>query len=324
MAFDKHYPLWMQAKPSGGGQKAPVGTAAILAAGIAEHVGHAVSFVDEPAMCDSSFGPGSIGFSLQSDGLPTAWMGRLVAFPLGAESAVLAASAELPCGVATLITDSLSVSDTLGGTLAVAEVPGGRDFVEAIGVEPDTATPRLREMATTHAKVHRVDPATVRGVPALDLHRVLTDLPDTMAGERSWLAAHAPAPGAQVLCHGGLSPLVVRLDAAQPNKPVFRNWSAATIGEPEFDLAWTLLSFWIAPFFAATRSERRGMLMIRDGLANLYRTSYATIGPIDATRLKYWQAYHAAIGFLDDQRNPGTLPSEVGPSLHKRFTKLAR
>ena len=324
MAFDKHYPLWMQAKPSGGGESPPEGTAASLAEGIAQHVGHAVSFVDEPTMCDSSFGPGSIRFSLQSDGLPTTWMGRLVAFPLGAESALLTASANLPCGVATLITDSLSVSDTLGGTLAVAEVPSGRDFVEAIGIEPDTATPRLREMAITHARVNLVDPAKVPGIPALGLHRVLSDIPDTMADERDWLVAHAPVPGVQGLCHGGLSPLVVRLDALQPNKPVFRNWSASVIAEPEYDLAWTLLSFWIAPFFAATRSERRGMLMIRDGLANLYRTSYATVGTVDADRLKYWQTYHAAIGFLDDQRNPGNLPSEVGPSLHKRFAKLAR
>jgi len=44
-------------------------------------------------------------------------------------------------------------------------------------------------------------------------------------------------------------------------------WSAAVLAEPEHDLAWTLLSFWIAPFFANTRSERRGMIMIRDGLA---------------------------------------------------------
>lgn len=324
MAFDKHYPLWMQAKPSGGGDAAPDGVAEALASGIAAQLGHQVSFVDAPTLCDSSFGPGSVGFSLDSTGLPTEWMGRLVAFPLGAESAVLEAAPLLPCHVAALVTGALVVSADLGGVWAVAEVPGGRDFVEAIGTEPETATPRLREMAALHAKVHQVNPAKVVGVPALDFHEVLGSLPTDMATERSWLSANHPGPGAQALCHGGLSPLVVRISSASSDPLTFRNWSAAVVAEPEYDLAWTLQSFWLAPLFAATRSERRGMLMIRDGLANLYRTAYKSVAPVNADRLKYWQAYHAAIGFAEDRANPGHLPAEVGPSLRKRFAKLAK
>ncbi len=84
-----------------------------------------------------------------------------------------------------------------------------------------------------------------------------------------------------------------------------RNWSAAVLAEPELDLGWSLLSFWIAPFFANTRSERRGMIMIRDGLANLFRTGYEAARPVDAERVRYWQAFHAA------RAPPGRSPTPV-------------
>lgn len=324
MAFDKHYPLWMQAKPSGGGTDAPPGVGDALVASISAATGGEVAFVDAPTVGDSSFGPGSIVFSLRSDELPTEWMGRLVAFPVGTESAVLRRADALPCKVATLVTDTLAVSDDLGGTLAVASVPAGRDFVDLIGEEPETATPRLKQMASVHAQLHRVTSSGFDGVEPLDFDASISALPDSLASEAAWLSGNHPGSGAQVLCHGGLSPLMVRQDTEDPNALVFRNWSGAVVAEPEFDLAWTLLSFWLAPMFAATRSERRGMLMIRDGLANLYQSGYKAVAPIDTARVKYWQAYHCAIGHADDLRNPGAFPSEVGPSLKKRFAKLTR
>ena len=276
-------------------------------------------------MADETFGPGTVVLSLSADdALPTEWMGRLAVFPTGNESAILAAAAQLPCGVAALVTDALEVPTELGGELAVASVPSGRDFVEVIGAEPDTATPRLRAMATLQAHLHRVDVRKVEGVPALDFEGVLGALPDELAVEAAWLRANCPPPGSEVLCHGGLSPLMVRVDADDPSRLIFRNWSAAVRAEHTYDLAWTLLSFWIAPFFAATRSERRGMLMIRDSLANLYRTTYQATSPVNAERLAYWQAFHAVVGVADDLRNPGHLPEEVGPALRKRFKKLAK
>lgn len=325
MAHDKHYPLWMQAAPAGGGEPVPEGTAEALAGAIGERLGRAVSFVDAPTLGDESFGPGTLLCSLRADdALPTEWMGRLAVFPVGTESAILSAAAQLPCGVAPLVTDALTVPDDLGGVLAVAGVPSGRDFVEVIGAEPDTATPRLRSLAALQAQLHGVDVRKIDGVPALDFERVLRELPDDLAVEASWLRSNCPPPGSEVLCHGRLSPLMVRVDADDPGRLIFRNWSAAVRAEHTYDLAWTLLSFWIAPFFAATRSERRGMLMIRDGLANLYRTSYAAASPVDAQRLDYWQAFHAVVGVAESLRNPGSLPEEVAPALRKRFKKLAK
>lgn len=325
MTDTTHHTLWVPEKPSGGGEPAPAGMADALAEAIGDRLGRPVTYVDEPAMADETFGPGTVVLSLRADdALPTEWMGRLAVFPKGTESAVLAAAALLPCGVAALVTDALAMPAEHGGALAVASVPSGRDLVEAIDVEPSTTTPRLRAMATVQAQLHGVDPRKVDGVPALDFTGVLGALPDELADEAAWLRSHCPPPGSEVLCHGGLSPRVVRIDADDPNLLVFRNWSGAVRAEHTYDIARTLTDFWIAPFFATTRSERRGMLLARDELTNLYRATYQETAPIDDERLAYWQAFHAVVGVADDLRNPGHLPDEVGPALSKRFKKLAK
>ena len=302
----------------------PDGTAEMLSAAIGEHLGRSVEFVDEPAMADMGFGPGTVLLSLRADDvLPTKWMGRLAVFPTGTESAVLAAAAQLPCGVATLVTDALDVPTGSGGDLTVASVPSGRDLVEVFGAEPDLVTPRLRAMATLQAQLHGVDIRKVHGIPALDFERVLAALPDELAGEAAWLRANCPPPGSEVLCHGMLSPLTVRVDTEDPTRLIFRNWSAAVRAEHTYDLAWTLLGFWLAPFFAASRSERRDLLMSRDELATLYRTTYQAISPVTAERLAYWQAFHAVVGAGHAMRNPGPGSEEVCTALLKRFKKLA-
>lgn len=325
MTDTTHPMLWTSEKPTGGGEPAPVGMADALAGAIGDRLGRPVAYVDEPTLADDSFGPGTVVLSLRADDeLPTEWMGRLAVFPTGTESAVLAAAAQLPCGVAALVTDALALPDEHGGTLTVASVPSGRDLVESIEAEPDTATPHLRAMATLQAQLHGVDPRKVDGVPALDFTGVLGALPDGLEDEAAWLRSHCPSPGSEVLCHGRLSPLVVRIDADDLNRLVFRNWSDAVRAEHTYDVARTLTSFWIAPFFAATRSERRDTLLARDELANLYLATYRETAPIDDERLAYWQAFHAVVVAGDDLRNPGHLPDDLGPALRKRFRKLTR
>ena len=325
MTDTTNHPLTIPAKPAGGGEPAPTAAADALAAAIGDHLGRPVEYVDVPTAADETFGPGTVVLSLRADdALPTEWMGRLAVFPTGTESAVLAAAALLPCGVAALVTDSLVVPAELGDELAVASVPSGRDLVAVIEDEPDTATARLQAMATLQAQLHRVDVRKVGGVPSFDFEGVLGTVPDELAGEAAWLRANCPPPGSEVLCHGGLGPSVVRVDADDPNRLIFRNWSASVRADHNYDLAWTLLDLWIAPLFAATRGERRDLLMNRDGLAELYRTTYQVTSPVDTERLTYWQAFHAIVRAADDLRDPGHLPDGVGPALRKRFKKLAK
>jgi aminoglycoside phosphotransferase (APT) family kinase protein len=325
-----HYPLWMQVAPGAAGDVLPAAAVEQLRDDLAAHLGAAVTFTEPPRRLDTSFGPFAVGCRLAaSRALPDEWDASLVLRAEGAaaEATVLDAAAHLPCRVPALVAPAVPVSDDLGGSVLVATWPDGTDFVEIIGRDPDRARDLFQRLARTQAALHDTGSAQVGpGVPVFDLAAELDALGPAFEAEAGWLRANAPTPaGEPVLCHGGLTPLVASLEADDDATPfTVRNWSAAVLAEPELDLGWSLLSFWIAPFFANTRSERRGMIMIRDGLANLFRTGYEAARPVDAERVRYWQAFHAARGAARALADPGSMPDEVGPNLRKRFAKLTR
>jgi hypothetical protein len=327
MPFETHYPLWMQTGPSGGGDPLPGPLADQLIEALAAHLGQSAAPVAPPVLADSSQGPGAVLVSLTGEGLPDAWRSPLVVRAIGAEAEAAVASAAaarvLPCGAPRLVAASVAVPDELGSSMVVLSVPEGRDVMDLINDEPGAAGDRLRELGRLHASLHAVDAAQVPGLPVLDFAAVLAGLPPELSAERAWLEANRPAGAALAVCHGGHTPMVVR-QVPDDDRLLVRNWSAAVAAEASYDLARTMLSFWIAPFFAATRSERRGMTMIRDGLANLYRTAYAESTTVEDARLNYWQAFHAVVGIADAAARPGVLPEDVGPNLRKRFIRLSR
>lgn len=327
MPFETHYPLWMQTGPSGGGEPLPAALAEQLLLALSAHLGRPVSAATPPVLADSSHGPGAVEVSLTGADLPDAWRAPLVVRAVGAaaEAAVATAAAAgvLPCATPGLVAAAVVVPEDLGSSVVVLSVPEGRDVMDLISDEPGGAGDWLRELGRLHAALHAVDVADVAGLPPLDVAAVLAGLPPDLANERAWLEAHRPSDAASVVCHGGLTPMEVR-QVPHDERLLVRNWSAAVAAEPSYDLGRTMLSFWIAPFFAKTRSERRGMTMIRDGLANLYRTAYAERIPVDEARLNYWQAFHAVVGIADAAARPGVLPEDVGPNLRKRFIRLSR
>jgi aminoglycoside phosphotransferase (APT) family kinase protein len=326
----RHYPLWMQVAPGAAGDALPAAAADQLREDLAAHLGTPVTYAEPPRRLDTSFGPYAVGCRLDAtSGLPLGWDASLVLRAEGAaaEAAVLGAAADLPCQVPELLATDLSVSDDLGGRVLVATWPEGTDFVEVVGRDPDRSRDLFQRLARTQAELHGVDASVMTpGVPTVDLTAELGALGPGFDAEAAWLRANAPTPaGDAVLCHGGYTPLVASLGVDDDVTPfTVRDWSAAVLAEPEYDLGWSLLSFWIAPFFAQTRSERRGMIMIRDGLANLFRTGYEDVRTVDADRLRFWQAFHAARGAARAAADPGSLPDDVGPNLRKRFTKLTR
>ena len=239
-----------------------------------------------------------------SRALPDEWDASLVLRAEGAaaEAAVLDAAAHLPCRVPALVAPAVPVSDDLGGSVLIATWPDGTDFVEIIGHDPDRARDLFQRLARTQAALHDTGSVQVGpGVPVFDLAAELDALGPAFEAEAGWLGPNAPTPaGDPVPATGGSRrwwPASRPTTTARPSRCA--TGRPRCCAEPELDLGWSLLSFWIAPFFANTRSERRGMIMIRDGLANLFRTGYEAARPVDAERVRYWQAFHAA------RRRPG-------------------
>ena len=306
-------------------------TAALLDA-VAPIIGPGARFEQRPEALDTSYGPATFGFRLAGEDLPDGWDRPLVVrvpdgeagSGSGSDTSLEAEAAALAfCGrngIAAPDALALLAASDLGLAALVTSRPTGAGMLELIGAAPERTNTLLKALAEQQAALHAC-PLDDVGVPALALDERIAEVergPADLAKETAWLRANVPAAATSVLCHGYLQPLVASGDPGVGEPLTIRNWARAVVAEPEYDLAMTVLAFWSAPFYAGTRSERAGLKMIRDMLANLYQGSYEAVRPLDAARLRYWQAYHAVRGMAD----PAT-PTDLVPALRKRFKKLA-
>ena len=163
--------------------------------------------------------------------------------------------------------------------------------------------------ANHHADLHdRTAGAPPAGIPVIDPTAEVERIDVTRyAPTVAWLRAHAPEPAdpeRAVLCHGGYQPLCVYGpgpdtwgDHGGPGGGLTAtNWCGAVVAEREYDVAFTLVAFWSAPFFAPSRAERTAVKMIRNTLATTYRQAYGRRVALDPERLAFWQAFHAQRG----------------------------
>jgi hypothetical protein len=177
--------------------------------------------------------------------------------------------------------------------------------------------------------------------PAAELARIDAE---RYPAEVAWLAEHQPEPEPPVLCHGGYQPLATfgpppeawEAHGGPGGGLVVVNWSAAVLAEVAYDVAFTLVAFWSAPYFAPNRSERTAIKMIRNTLLNTYKQGYAASATVDLDRLRYWQAFHALrgrarlTGAYDAEGSPfaapdrGAVPTELEPELARLFRQLTR
>jgi hypothetical protein len=234
------------------------------------------------------------------------------------------------------------------GTLwaLITEVVDGIPLPELIGFNLHHSDDLLRGFAAHHLAVHRL-PAGELGedhpVPVIaDAAEVARLDPDRFPAERNWLDEHLLAPAAAGLCHGGYQPMCVfgpppgawdEHGGAGQGLTV-ANWSGAVLAPPEFDVAFTLVAFWSAPFFAKNRAERAAIKMIRNTLLNTYTLGYS--GELDPDRVRFWRAFHAARGLArlagayDAEGSPfgpqdrGPLPDDLGPELQRHFRQITR
>lgn len=218
---------------------------------------------------------------------------------------------------------------------------------DLIGFNLHHSNTLLTGFAAHHDAIHRLPAGELAGgaVPRIDPAEELGRIhrhryPDEVA----WLADHLPDPVEPVLCHGGYQPLATfgpppeEWDAhGGPGKGLtVVNWGAAVLADVHYDVAFTLVAFWSAPFFAPNRSERTAIKMIRNTLLNTYKQGYTACRPIDPDRLRFWQAFHALRGMArlsgayDADGSPfaapdrGAAPTELEPELARHVRQLTR
>ena len=227
------------------------------------------------------------------------------------------------------------------------EVPGVA-LPELIGFNLHHSDALLHGFAANQADIHRIPVADLAGdhpLPVVDAQAELSRIPAAaFPKERRWLDEHLPAPAAPVLCHGGYQPMSVfgpppeewEAHGGAGRRLVTTNWCAAVLAEPEFDVAYTLVALWSAPFFAKNRAERTAIKMIRNTLINTYKLGYERVHPLDADRLRFWEAFHVLRGIArlggdyDSADSPfappdrGSLPVELAGELPRRYQQLTR
>ena len=266
------------------------------------------------------------------------------------EVAAMACNSAHGCGVPSVrgIVE-LELDDPAGPRFALVTDPvTDVALPELIGFNLHHSNELLDGFAAHHDAIHRlpVDDLLAGGaVPSIDARTEVERIDaDRYPAERAWLDDHVPAPVPLVLAHGGYQPLAVfgpPPDAwAEHGGPglglTVVNWCAAALAEPEYDMAFTLVAFWSAPFFAPNRSERTAIKMIRNTLLNTYKQGITARREVDADRLRFWQAFHALRGMArldgayDADGSPfaaadrGAVPLDLGPELHRHFRQLTR
>jgi Phosphotransferase enzyme family len=345
----------------------PVGTwSAALLRVCAEAAGSPFTYAAEPTELDPSQGPWAFRFGLAANGASATGTWRSDPGPRwGASLIVRLAGARGPLEREA---EAMRLARAGGGGAAAPSLIAGLDvdgrpealwalvsedvdgvaLPELIGFNLHQSDDLLRGFAAFHDAIHRLpvgDLGPRHPVPVIvaadEVARIDAAL---FPAEHRWLEEHLPPPAPAVLCHGGFQPLCVYgpppsawADHGGPGRDLTAtNWSGAVLAEPEFDVAYTLVAFWVSPLFAKNRAERTAIKMIRTALLNTYKLGYTAQREIDPDRTRFWQAFHALRGlarlegaydgggspFASQDRGP--LPDGLATELHRHFRQLTR
>ncbi len=106
-----------------------------------------------------------------------------------------------------------------------------------------------RRLGEVLARIHQVNPASVRGLPRVDALGQVTGLYQAFAEPRPaleiglcWLAGHRPAPAADTLVHGDFR--TGNLMVGQDGLHGVLDWELAHRGDPGQDLGWLCTKAW--------------------------------------------------------------------------------
>ncbi|HEX3334379.1 MAG TPA: hypothetical protein VHS57_08555 [Acidimicrobiales bacterium] len=321
--------------------------------------GTPVAFAEPPAALDHSEGPWAFGCHLTR---PVRWPGAEredngsdeIALRLAPDRASLEHEAAVMAAVQRQLNGAVRVHAVVqldDGPeplwALVRDEVGGVGLPELIGFNLHHSDDLLRGFATRQAEIHGlpVTELVAQGVPVIDTEAEVARLDaGGLSKQRRWLDEHRPAPSEPVLCHGTYQPMSVFGPPPEDWEAyggvgrglVTTNWCAAVVAEREFDVAYSLVALWSAPFFAKNRPERTAIKMIRNTLINTYKRGYEDAHPTDPDRVRFWEAFHVLRGIArmeglyDSAHSPfappdrGVLPSELATELPRRFVQLTR
>ncbi len=327
--------------------------------GLEAATGAPVAFAEQPAALDHSEGPWAFGCRLAQAVLwPDADPGDTGCAELALRLAPDRASVEREAAVMRVVRRQLNGAVPVHAVVQLGGGPqplwgllrdeiGGVALPELIGFNLHHSDELLRGFAACQADIHAIPAADLAGhvLPVIDADEEVARIDAAhLSKQRRWLDENRPAPAEPVLCHGGYQPMSVFGPPPEDWEAyggvgrgfVTTNWCAAVVAEREFDVAYTLVALWSAPFFAKNRPERTAIKMIRNTLINTYKLGYEDAHPIDPDRVRFWEAFHVLRGIArlegvyDSARSPfaapdrGILPTELATELPRRFVQLTR
>lgn len=316
-----------------------------------ERFGAEASLVGEPSAVGGGFDSFIYLVQLAGAGLPEAWrlplVVRIVPSADRADRARFeaatqgwAADAGYP---APRVLAVLRPEELLGLPVQVMERVPGITMLDALKRRPWRARAFVDQLAELQLQLHGLDPSTCPQdvVPTalaqvrLSLtRRAVAELDDpTLASALERAEALVPRcfeGGDRVLCHGDLHPLNVLVDGA--NAYVI-DWTDAGIGPPEADVSRTALLFEVAAIAADNAIERLALKAAGPRLSRRYRRRYSAVAPLDADRMRCWEALHALHGWAQvamlhagafggassSDGDEGRVPLAVADFLHRRF-----
>jgi aminoglycoside phosphotransferase (APT) family kinase protein len=158
---------------------------------------------------------------------------------------------------------------------------------------------------------------------------------------RRWLAAHEDADlraaltrvepllpeldtGPKVACHGDFHPLNVLVDG---DESMVIDWTDAALGDRHGDVARTQLLFRLAAVLATSNRAAKALVGASQGwLSKRFLNAYQRVVPLDAERLRKWEAVHLLHGWAQivEAHDAGgeladRVPIELIPWIRERF-----
>jgi aminoglycoside phosphotransferase (APT) family kinase protein len=286
-----------------------------LLAHVSTRLGASVSFAETPERIGRGFDTYIYAFRLQGEAIDLAWARPLVLrlYP----AAKQADKAEREAAVQRFAVERgypaplpLAVerqSAEFGLPIMLLERVQGVPMLDLVGANPLRVGRLLASMAEGHVALHRLP---IDGCPLPNdrphVERKLEDIrPKVAAAEDEefarglrWLDEHKDVvmQEEQSLCHGDFHPLNIMVGS--DGALTVLDWPDAAIGDRHCDVARTLVVFHIAWIAAENRLEKLALRYGRGFLTSRYLKPYRRLLPVDAARLRYWQALHAFEGWL--------------------------
>ncbi len=190
----------------------------------------------------------------------------------------------------------------LGLPFMVMSRAAGETLLDRLTGNPLSALRLMALQASAHADLHELP---VEGCPlpsdgplvARQLARLRGQTPaamtDAMRAALAWLDENRQVVEEETpaLCHGDFHPL--NLLVSDAGAVTVLDWSDACVGDRHFDVARSLVIFWLAPYAATSTFERLVLRSVRGLLAGRYLAAYKKRLPIETDRIRYWKAFHA-------------------------------